>query len=64
VVVLAATGDPLFPTDDARELFGRIRAPWKRFVTVDLDRHFILNECVPAVLPVAVAQLEDLAGRR
>lgn len=62
VVVLAASGDPLFSTEDARRLYGRIVAPSKRFVTVDLDRHLILNECVPQVLPVVAAQIDALIG--
>jgi alpha-beta hydrolase superfamily lysophospholipase len=62
VTVLAASGDPLFPTDDARRLFDRIEAPRKRFVEVDLDRHLIFNECVPEVLPRVVAELATLAA--
>jgi alpha-beta hydrolase superfamily lysophospholipase len=62
VVVLAATGDPLFPTEDARELAHRIVAPDTRFVTVDLDRHLIFNECVPDVLPVVTAEVDALVA--
>lgn len=60
VTVLAASGDPLFFTADARRLFDRIEAPTKRFVELDLDRHLILNECVPQVLPTVAAELAVL----
>jgi alpha-beta hydrolase superfamily lysophospholipase len=63
VVVLAATGDPLFPADDARRLYERIAAPAKRFVTLDLDRHLIFNECVEQALPVVEAELRRLGGQ-
>jgi alpha-beta hydrolase superfamily lysophospholipase len=62
VVVLAATGDPLFPTDDARRLYARIAAPAKRFVALDLDRHLIFNECIDDALPVVAAELRRLVG--
>lgn len=60
VVVLAATGDPLFPIDDARRLYERISAPTKRFVEMDLDRHLILIACVPQVLPRVAAEITTL----
>jgi alpha-beta hydrolase superfamily lysophospholipase len=63
VTVLAASGDPLFPTVDARRLFDAIRAPHKRFVQLDLDRHLILNECVPQVLPTVAEELTLLITR-
>ena len=63
VVVLAATGDPLFPTYDARRLYERIAAPAKRFVALDLDRHLIFNECVEQALPVVEAELRRLVGQ-
>jgi alpha-beta hydrolase superfamily lysophospholipase len=63
VTVLAARGDPLFPTADARRLFERIEASSKRFVELDLDRHLIFNECIPQVLPPVVTELGALVAQ-
>jgi alpha-beta hydrolase superfamily lysophospholipase len=62
VVLIAASGDPLFPTPDARRLFERIAAPATRFVELDLDRHLIFNECLPQVSPSLFATIAALAA--
>lgn len=64
VVVLAATGDPLFPIADARRLYARIAAPAKRLVEIDLGRQLILTDCVPQVLPRVAAEITTLTGHR
>lgn len=67
VVVLAATGDPLFPLDYIRAVFDRIQAPAKELVLVDSDEHLILTEALdlvlPALLPRLRAQTPPTPGR-
>lgn len=64
VVVVASTGDRLFPFDHVREIYERIVAPDKEMLVFDLDRHLIFNECVEEVLPSVVAKLEGYCARR
>jgi pimeloyl-ACP methyl ester carboxylesterase len=59
VVVIASTGDRLFPFDYVRRVYGRIVAPRKEMLVFGLDRHLIFNECVEEVLPGVVAKLRE-----
>jgi alpha-beta hydrolase superfamily lysophospholipase len=59
VVVVASTGDRLFPFDYVRRVYERIVAPRKEMIAFELDRHLIFNECVEEVLPRMVAKLEE-----
>lgn len=44
VVLLAAAGDRLFTRGYAREVAGRIRAPYVRLVTLDTDSHLLFAD--------------------
>jgi alpha-beta hydrolase superfamily lysophospholipase len=57
VVVLAATGDPLFSLRYTRAVFDRIQAPAKQLVVVDSDKHLVLTEALDQVLPVLMPHL-------
>jgi alpha-beta hydrolase superfamily lysophospholipase len=57
VVVVAATGDPLFSLDYTRAVFDRIHAPTKDLVLVDSAEHLIFTEALEAVLPVLLPRL-------
>jgi hypothetical protein len=59
VVVIASTGDRLFPFDYVRRVYGRIVALCKEMLVFGLDRHLIFNECVEEVLPSVVAKLRE-----
>jgi pimeloyl-ACP methyl ester carboxylesterase len=61
VVVIAATGDPLFPVAYMRRVHERIRAPHKEWLEFPLERHLILNECLPEVLPGLLEALRRYA---
>jgi alpha-beta hydrolase superfamily lysophospholipase len=63
VVVIATTGDRLFPFDYVQELYKAIVAPYKEMLIFELDRHLIFNECVEEVLPSVVAKLEEYSIR-
>lgn len=62
VVVIAATGDTLFPFDYMRLVYKRIGAPRKEMLVFDLDRHLIFNECVEEVLPPLIGKLREYAS--
>jgi alpha-beta hydrolase superfamily lysophospholipase len=62
VVVLAASGDPLFSLDYTREVFDRIDAPAKELVVVEADQHLLFNEALDVVLPVLLPRLLSHAG--
>lgn len=57
VVVLAASGDPLFSLEYTREVFDRIDAPAKELVTLEADPHLLFNEALDVVLPVLLPRL-------
>lgn len=57
VVVLAASGDPLFSLDYTKQVFDRIDAPSKELVVVEADHHLLFNEALDAVLHVLVPRL-------
>jgi len=59
VVVVAATGDSLFPFDYTRKVYGRIVAPRKEVLVFEVNRHLIFNECVDKVLPGLVIKLRE-----
>jgi alpha-beta hydrolase superfamily lysophospholipase len=62
VLVIAATGDPLFSFDYTRRVFERIVAPAKQLLVVDVDRHLLFNECVELVLDPLVDRIRTLAA--
>jgi hypothetical protein len=59
VVVIAATGDALFPFGYTRRVCEHIVALHKEMLVFDLDRHLIFNECVDEVLPRLVEKLGE-----
>ena len=61
VVVIASTGDKLFPCDYTEQIYERIVAPSKEMLAFELDHHLIFNECVEEVLSSMVAKLEEYA---
>ena len=63
VVIVASTGDKLFPFDYVRRIYERIVAPDKEMLVFELDRHLIFNECAEEVLPSVVAKLEEYSTR-
>jgi alpha-beta hydrolase superfamily lysophospholipase len=63
VVIVASTGDRLFPFDYVQEIYERIVAPDKEMLVFELDRHLIFNESVEEVLPRIGAKLEEYSMR-
>jgi alpha-beta hydrolase superfamily lysophospholipase len=59
VVIVASTGDRLFPFDYVQRIYERIVAPDKEMLVFELDRHLIFNECVEEVLPSMGVKLEE-----
>lgn len=51
VVVIAATGDPLFPFEYERDVYEQIQAPVKELLVFTSERHLLLNEGSAEVLP-------------
>jgi alpha-beta hydrolase superfamily lysophospholipase len=62
VIVIASTGDKLFPLDYTRKVYERIVAPRKEMLIFELDRHLIFNECVEEVLSPLVGKLKEYAA--
>lgn len=60
VVVVAGRGDPLFPLDYTRQVYGRIVAPSKELLVVDSAVHLLFNEDLDAVLPPLLDRLGRL----
>jgi pimeloyl-ACP methyl ester carboxylesterase len=58
VVVIASTGDPLFPFDYIQRVYERIQAPSKELLVFELNAHLIFNECLEEVLPRLVDKLK------
>jgi esterase/lipase len=58
-VIVASTGDRLFPFDYVQRIYERIVAPDKEMLVFELDRHLIFNECVEEVLPSMGVKLEE-----
>ena len=63
VVIVASTGDKLFPFDYVRTIYERIVAPEKEMLLFELDRHLIFNERVDEVLPSMIAKLGEYSTR-
>jgi alpha-beta hydrolase superfamily lysophospholipase len=59
VVIVASTGDRLFPFDYVQRIYEHIVAPDKEMLILDLDRHLIFNERVEEVLPSMSAKLDE-----
>ncbi|PFG41039.1 alpha-beta hydrolase superfamily lysophospholipase [Georgenia soli] len=59
VVVVAASGDPLFPLPYTREVFDKIDAPAKELLVIDAAEHLIFTEELDLVLPVILAKLTE-----
>lgn len=57
VVVIAATGDPLFDMAYTRQVFRRIEAPHKELLVIDSDEHLIFTEALDVALPALVPRL-------
>ncbi len=63
MVVIAASGDPLFPFDDVQRLYEQIKAPAQGLLRCDLQYHLIFNECLDAVLPRLMEALKSFADK-
>lgn len=68
VVVIAASGDPLFSLDYTRQVFARIHAPSTSLVVVDSEHHLLfvddLDVAVPEVLRLLAGVALDRADDR
>ena len=64
VVVIASTGDPLFPFDYIKRIFQHIRAPSKELLVFDLNYHLLFNECLEEVLPRLVESLKKYTEKQ
>ena len=61
VLVVAASGDPLFPLNYTRQVFARINAPSKELLlVVDSDEHLIFNTAIDLVLSALVPRLRAM----
>ncbi|MEJ7843851.1 MAG: alpha/beta fold hydrolase [Rubrobacter sp.] len=63
VVVIASTGDALFPFDYTKRVYERIAAPRKEMLVFDLSHHLIFNECLDEVLPRLIIEFEEYGGQ-
>jgi alpha-beta hydrolase superfamily lysophospholipase len=63
VVIVASTGDKLFPFDYVRTIYEGLVAPKKEMLLFELDRHLIFNERVDEVLPSMIAKLGEYSTR-
>jgi alpha-beta hydrolase superfamily lysophospholipase len=62
VLVVAATGDPLFSFDYTRRVFDRIVAPTKDLLVFEVDRHLLFNECAELVTDPLVDRIRRLVA--
>ena len=62
VLVIAASGDPLFSLAYTRRVFDRIVAPVKELLVFDVDRHLLFNECVELATGPLVDRIRRLAA--
>jgi pimeloyl-ACP methyl ester carboxylesterase len=62
VLVVAATGDPLFSLGYTRRVFDRIVAPAKELLVFEVDRHLLFNECVELVTGPLVDRIRRLVA--
>jgi esterase/lipase len=63
IVILASTGDKLFPFGYVQRLYELIVALDKEMLVFELDCHLIFNESVEEVLPSVGAKLEEYSTR-
>jgi alpha-beta hydrolase superfamily lysophospholipase len=59
VVVIASTGDTLFPYDYCLEVFEKIAAPHKEMLVFDEPCHLIFNECPERIIGPVVQKLNE-----
>ena len=59
VVVIASTGDTLFPYDYCLEVYEKIAAPHKEMLVFDQPYHLIFNECPDRVIGPVVQKLNE-----
>jgi alpha-beta hydrolase superfamily lysophospholipase len=64
VVVIASTGDPLFPFDYIQRVYQQIKAPSKELLVFDLNYHLLFNECLEEVLPRLVETLKKYTEKQ
>jgi alpha-beta hydrolase superfamily lysophospholipase len=62
VLVVAASGDPLFSFAYTRRVFDRIVAPAKELLVFEVDRHLLFNECVGLVTGPLVDRIRRLVA--
>jgi alpha-beta hydrolase superfamily lysophospholipase len=62
VLVIAASGDPLFSLAYTRRVFDRIVAPAKELLVFDVDRHLLFNECVELVTDPLIDRIHHLVA--
>ncbi|HWC37901.1 MAG TPA: alpha/beta fold hydrolase [Acidimicrobiales bacterium] len=62
VVIMASTGDRVFPYSYMELIFERLVAPKKELMTFETDSHLLFHEELPMVLPRLVAKVAELAG--
>jgi alpha-beta hydrolase superfamily lysophospholipase len=59
VVVIASTGDTLFPYDYCLEVFEKIAAPNKEMLVFNEPYHLIFNECPERIIGPVVQKLDE-----
>jgi len=59
VVIVASTGDTLFPYSYCLEVFEKIAAPHKEMLVFDEPYHLIFNECTERVIGQVVQKLNE-----
>jgi alpha-beta hydrolase superfamily lysophospholipase len=64
VVVIASTGDPLFPFDYIKRIYQLIKAPSKELLVFDLNYHLLFNESLEEVLPRLVGSLKKYTEKQ
>jgi alpha-beta hydrolase superfamily lysophospholipase len=62
VLVIAATGDPLFSVAYTRRMFDRIVARVKELLVLEVDRHLLFNECVELVTDPLIDRIHHLVA--
>jgi alpha-beta hydrolase superfamily lysophospholipase len=62
VLVIAASGDPLFSLHYTRRVFDRIVAPAKELLVFEVDRHLLFNECVELVTDPLIDRIHHLVA--
>ena len=62
MLVIAATGDPLFSFGYTRRVFDQIVAPAKELLVFEVDRHLLFNECVQLVTDPLVDHIRRLVA--